>query len=298
MHNQRMDLEATAVFIKVVQLGSFTAAAKALGMPNSTVSARVSALERGLGVTLLQRTTRKLHVTDAGDQFFRRCARALDEITAARGEIGIASKAPHGTLKLSAPVDLGHWVLPTLVRRYREKYPQVELELVVTNRRVDLIAEGIDVTMRFGELNDSSLVAKKMSVGDVGLWATPAYLKKHGAPRHPRDLEAHQFVRFSVFKDGALRLAQGPQTYDIAMRGPVGADDTETVKMLVLQDLGIGFAPAFLCDAEAATGRLVRVLPQWRAPLAVTFSFVYPAQPFVPPKVRALIDLASETFLA
>jgi DNA-binding transcriptional LysR family regulator len=263
-------------------------------MPNSTVSARVSSLEKNLGVTLLQRTTRKLHVTDEGDAFFQRCVRALAEIQSARSEVGSASKEPVGVLRLSAPVDLGHWALPALVRLYHEKYPKVEIDLVVTNRRVDLIAEGIDLAIRAGAMDDSSLVAKKMMTVELALYASAAYLKKHGAPKHPKQLAEHRTIRFTQLRK-PLELANGKESAVIALKGPIGADDPETVKMLLLQDLGISVCPSFLCDQEVQAGRLTRVLPQWKAETGA-FSFVYPAQRFVPPKVRALIDLAPQVF--
>jgi DNA-binding transcriptional LysR family regulator len=288
-----MELDGVEIFVKVVQAGSFSGAAKALGMPNSTVSAKISALEKRLGVTLLQRTTRKLHVTQAGEAYFQRCVLALEQLQAAESELTSAQQEPQGCLRLTAPVELGHSLLTTLVREFLQRHAKLEVDLIITNRVVDLVAEGVDLAIRAGKLADSRLIAKRFVVGHFGLWATPAYLKKHGTPSHPKELAKHELLRFALFKGNRLELTNGSESAQPAVAGRLRADDFETLKAFALLGQGIVYLPGFLCAEEARDERLQRVLPKWHGP-AVAFSFVYPAQRFVSPKIRAFIALAEE----
>jgi len=290
-----MDLDAIAVFVKVVQAGSFSQAAKLLGMPNSTVSAKISLLEKHLGVTLLQRTTRKLHVTQAGEAYFKRCVQALEELQAAESELATAQREPQGLLRLTAPVELGHSLLPALVTGFLQKYPKMECDLLITNRVLDLVAEGIDLAIRAGSLKDSRLIAKRFTLGQFTLWASPSYLEKHAAPAHPRELSQHECLRFSRFKDAAWVLTSGKETTRVAISGRVVADDFETIRSMACLGSGVGLIPSFLCTEKVQQKELVRVLPQWHGD-SVWFSFVYPAQRFVAPKVRTFIRVA-ETIL-
>jgi DNA-binding transcriptional LysR family regulator len=290
-----MDLDGIAIFVKVLQAGSFSRAAKLLGMPNSTVSAKVSALEKRLGVTLLHRTTRTLRPTQAGEAYFQRSVHALEELQAAENELEGARGEPYGRLRLTAPVEVGHGIVPALVHRYLEVHPQMELELIITNRVLDLVSDGIDLAVRAGELKDSGLIARRFELGHFGLWASPDYLTKHAAPRHPKELTQHQCLRFTPFKNGGLRLTNGKESVSVPFQGRLTADDFETIRALAIRGLAVAFLPSFLCSEESKQDRLVRLLPQWRGD-KVSLSIVYPAQRFVPAKVRAFIAVA-EGFL-
>jgi DNA-binding transcriptional LysR family regulator len=288
-----MDLDGIAIFVKVLQAGSFSRAAKLLGMPNSTVSAKVSALEKRLGVTLLQRTTRKLRATQAGEAYYRRSLRALDELQAAENELETGRAEPKGLLRVTAPVEIGHSLLPALVHAFLKDHAAIEVEVVVTNRVLDLIGDGIDLAIRAGPLKDSSLIAKRFDLGYFELWASPDYLGKHGAPRHPKELTQHNCLRFSRFKDDGFRLTNGKETLKVRVTGTSTANDFETLRSLATLGEGLAFLPSFLCSEESKQNGLVRVLPQWHGD-RVTVSLVYPAQRFVPPKVRAFIAVAEK----
>jgi DNA-binding transcriptional LysR family regulator len=288
-----MDLDGIAIFVKVMQAGSFSQAAKLLGMPNSTVSAKVSALEKRLGVTLLQRTTRKLRATQVGEAYFRRCVQALEKLQAAENELETARGEPKGLLRLTAPVEVGHNLLPVLVHAFIKKYPQMTVEVMVTNRVLDLVAEGIDLAIRAGDLKDSGLIAKRFVLGQFTLWASPSYLAKHPAPHHPKDLAAHDYLEFLPFKSKRLDLTNGREKISLALTGRVAADDFETLRSLVVLGDGVAFLPGFLCAEEAKQNKLVRVLPQWHGG-GSPISLVYPAQQFVAPKVRAFIAVAED----
>src|SRR4029453_2311493 len=227
-----MDLDGIEIFVKVLQAGSFSRAARLLGMPNSTVSAKVSALEKRLGVTLLQRTTRKLRATQAGEAYFHRSVRALEELQAAENELETTRGEPKGLLRVTAPVEVGHGLLPALVHEFIEKHPHMEVELVITNRVLDLVGNGIDLAVRAGPLKDSGLIAKRFELGHFGLWASPDYLTKHVAPRHPKELAQHNCLRFSRFKNEGFRLTNGRENLNVPVSGTSIADDFETLRSL------------------------------------------------------------------
>jgi DNA-binding transcriptional LysR family regulator len=289
-----MELDAIAVFVKIVEAGSFSGAAKLLQMPKTTVSAKLAALERRLGVTLIQRTTRQLRVTDAGQNYFRHCAAAIQEIEQGESDILQGQSRPTGLLKVTAPVDLGHTLLPRIAAEYLKRHPETEIELIVTNRMVDIVGEGVDLALRAGELKDSSLIARKFLDFHPGLWASPAYLKKHGTPAHPRELPEHHLVVFSGLRGGSFELTDGKVSVSVPLKGRLKADDLETIKSALLLNLGIGWLPDFLLTRELRTGSLVPVLPKWRTKQAATVSFVYAAQKFASPKLRAFIETALE----
>ncbi len=286
-----MNLDGIEVFVKVVQAGSFSQAAKILGMPNSTVSAKVSQLERRLGVTLLQRTTRKLNLTQVGRKYFEDCLRALADLEAAESELATSRGEPQGLLRLTAPVEIGHSIVPALIRAYLEKHPKMNVDIIVTNRILDLITEGIDLAIRAGKLTDSALISRRFALGHFALWASPAYVKHYPTPAEPRELSRHSFLQFSLFKRRPLELTNGKDHVNIALSGRLLADDFELLRSSAVLGEGIAFLPSFLCEEERSQKKLVRVLPGWHGD-AVTLSLVYPAQRFVSPKVRAFIAIA------
>jgi DNA-binding transcriptional LysR family regulator len=291
----RMELDAISVFVKVVESGSFSGAARLLRMPKTTVSAKVAALERRLGVTLIRRTTRKLHVTDAGQNYFHHCALAIKEIEKGESELLAEQVKPQGLIRVTAPADFGHTVLPRIVSEYIKKYPETEVELIVTNRIVDLIGEGIDLALRAGELQDSTLIARKYFESHGALWASPAYLKKYGDPDHPRLLPKYRIISRTGLPARSLEFTDGKSTFILSHKSQVRADDFEAVKSFLLLKQGIGYLPDFLCQKEAKTKELVQVLPKWRMKNPGVFSFVYPGQKYASPKIRAFIETALES---
>jgi len=288
-----MNLDAIAIFTKVVQCGSFTRAAKFLNMPVSTVSAKVSSLEKSLGVTLLQRTTRKIQVTEAGETYFKGCVQALEEIQAAETQITRKQKEPQGILKITSSVDIGNKVLPDIVARFLEKYQHMEIELRITNRIIDLVGEGVDLAIRAGDLKDSSLIAKKFMTEQLSLWASPSYLDKNGTPSHPCELNQHEFIRYTFEKDKMLNLSNGGETVTVTPKNRVFLDSTDAAKNFTLLGQGIGLLHDFLCHDEVSDGKIVRILPQWHWH-NLTYYFVFPPQRFISPKIRAFLNFAEE----
>jgi DNA-binding transcriptional LysR family regulator len=282
-----MELDGIAIFVKVVQAGSFSGAARLLGMPNTTVSAKVARLEKRLGVTLIQRTTRRLNITPAGQAYFERCARGLGEIEAAEAEVSLSAAEPRGLLRITAPGDVAMGMLPPVVSRFLARYPRTRVEVLVANRVVDLLAEGVHLAIRAAALRDSTLVARRYMHFTGALWASRAYVARKGVPRTPAELEQHDCLVFPRFSAGPLRLADGRSIMEVSPQGRLAVDDPQTLRNFLLLGEGVGTLPDYL----ARDTRLVRVLPRWTW-TSGALSFVYPGQRFVPASVRAFIDTA------
>lgn len=287
-----MDLNEISVFVKVVQAGSFTKAARELGMPNSTVSAKVSSLERRLGVTLIQRTTRQLNVTAAGAAFFQSSAQGLQRIEAAENEITAANGEPQGLLKITAPVELGAVLLPPVIAGYMGKYPKARVEVVLSDERTDLLTQNIDLAIRAGELKDSTLIAKKIGAVTFAAFASPKYLKGAKIPADPQDLKNRPCIQFSLMGKHEWKLTNGRATKSVTLPERLVVNDLNMVKAMAVAGHGIALLPSFFCHSELRSGQLMRVLPDWRTGYNPVH-FVYPAQRFVMPKLSAFIEIAS-----
>jgi DNA-binding transcriptional LysR family regulator len=284
-------MDANAVFVKVVEAGSFSAAAKRLGMPKTTVSAKVAGLEKRLGIALIQRTTRKLRMTEAGETYFHHCAIAIREIEMGEAALQSAKGKPYGVLKVTVPIGVGHGLLPRIAHAYAVKYPDVSLELIVTNRVVDLVGEGVDLAIRSGTvLKDSSLIARRFLEVRSNLWASPKYLRRFGKPAHPRDLKSAAFVAHPGYT--SVMLTNGKSDFELPLNGHVHADDFEAIKGLITLGAGIAWLPDYMAENGADAGALVRVLPQWEPKQRATFYFVYAGQRHALPKVEGFIQTA------
>ena len=288
-----MDLNEISIYIKVVQTGSFSKAAKILGMPKSTVSTKVSNLEKRLNTTLIQRTTRKLNVTPAGEAYFKGCIQGLEEIQAAETELTSLRGEPSGNFRITAPIELGSTVLPELIAEYTRRYPKVSVEVILTGRKVDLVSENVDLAIRAGNLKDSTLIAKKIGSVYFALFASPKYLKNKEELTHPRELNKHRCLHFSLSGSGAWRLSNSKGTLDIPVKSVVTADDFNLLKIMTLRGEGICYLPAHYCNADVKSGKLVRVLPEWKGqPTAV--HFVYPPTKYISPKLSAFMNMSMD----
>lgn len=245
-----MNLDAIAIFIKVIQCGSFTGAAKLLKMPVSSVSAKISLLENNLGINLIRRTTRKLQITEEGEIYFKGCSHALKEIQATEAAISF-NQEPHGILRITVPEDIGNNLLPCIVQKFLEKYQKMEVEILTTNRIIDLIDEGIDLAIRAGELQDSTLIAKKFMTKQLSLWASPSYLQKTGLPKYPKELSQHEFIKHPFLRDNIIQLSNGNNKCLINIKGRVLLNSSDGAKILTLLGHGIGLLADFQCEEEA-----------------------------------------------
>lgn len=286
-----MSLEGIDVFVKVIQLGSFTRAAKALNRPVTTVSDKVAQLEKRLGVTLIHRTTRQLKLTSAGEIYFKKCEQAIFDFEGAEQDLSAAKQVPQGRLRISMAVDVGHTIAPNLVSRYVAQYPNVQVELNVTNRMVDLVAEGIDLAIRVGNLKDSTFRSRKYLETTMSFFASPELIQKYGQVNTPKQLERFPYIRFFLDMGRSLEIQRGKEKANLNLKPKITADDLETIKKLVMNSEGVGLIPNYICEKEEQSGRLIRVLPEWSRG-KIILSFVYPPTKFVSPNVKAFIDLA------
>jgi DNA-binding transcriptional LysR family regulator len=284
------DLDNIAIFVKVAQYESISRAARSLGMPISTVSRRLSVLESQLGATLLRRTTRRVSLTAQGREYFNQCQEPLSLLQDAERVLTEGQKQPAGLLRLSVPVALGQESFLAFLSTFLKAQPQIRVDLFITNTFLDLIAENVDVAIRFGELRDSSVVAARIGKSIRYVVATPAYLKNRPLPQEPADLEQHDCVMLHAKNNEAdWDLSSGRRQVRVHVAGPVSSRDFNTLSTFVYRGHGIGLLPSTYCDAEIAAGRLVRLLPKWQsAPIPVFV--VYPSRKFLPLRLTAFMQ--------
>jgi DNA-binding transcriptional LysR family regulator len=259
-----MDLNRLATFVRVVDTGSFTAAATALGMRKSSVSRSVARLEEDIGVRLLYRTTRRLTLTDAGRAYFDRVRESIDGVDEATAAVKEMGREPQGLVRLTTVPELGQRGLADLLVRFLHRYAKISIELVLTSRSVDLVEERIDIAIRAGVLADSSLIARKIVSTDLHLFASPAYLRRRGRPKTLEDLAGHDCVLYRPQAGkNVLRLTgpRGDETVEI--RGRIGADDMAFNRSAVMVGAGIGLLPALSVAKMVEHGELVKVLPDY-----------------------------------
>lgn len=288
-----MTLDGIDVFAEVVECQSFSRAARRLGMPTSTVSTRIARLEERLGVTLLTRSTRQVSVTPAGQAYYEHCRLALEAMAQAEAALGERAGEPTGALRLTAPADIAQTKLPPLIHRFLDRYPRVSIDLIVSNRTVDLIAENVDLAVRIGQLRESTLIARKFFEAYVGFWAAPAYLERHGIPHSPAELSRHQIIAMSLTPAALRALGLGEDRVRELSSGRLRVDDMQSCRAFVESGMGLGLLPDFIGQDPLRAPSLVPVLPELRTPW-INAHFVYPAQRYVPAAVRAFIDLATQ----
>jgi DNA-binding transcriptional LysR family regulator len=285
----RMDLNQTLAFAMVVQSGSFTRAARALALPKSTVSRRVSELEERLGARLLQRTTRRLSLTDVGRVYYDHCRRILAEMQAAEASVADAQTGPRGLLRLTAP--LGFDFLGPIMVEFLRLYPDVRLQTLCTDRLVNLVEEGFDLALRAGALADSSLVIRNLGRRRALLCASPHYLERRGLPTTPRAIERHDCVVFGSHPTAATwRLESGDESVELKLQPRLVVNDPDLLREAAVAGMGVTLIPAARCAGDVRRGRLRRVLPAWRS-AELPIQAVYPSTRHLSPKVRAFIDL-------
>ena len=286
-----------AILVKVVELSSFTAAAEALEMSQPVVSKAVTRLEEKLGARLLNRTTRRLSLTEAGSELYRRTVRALGEIENAELEVARFQTEPRGTLRVSAPMSFSILQLGAKLQGFLERYPGVSIELNLDDRRVDLVEEGFDVAIRIGTLRDSSLVARKIVPCRQVMCASPDYLKKHGTPEQPEDLLEHNCILYSFLtnaREWRLVDEQG-ETHVVPLKGSLQTNNGLVNRAACLSGAGIVLLPTFYVGEQLRSGELVPVLCKFR-PIDLAVYAVYPERRNLTPKVRAFVDFLAETF--
>lgn len=294
-----MDLNAVNVFTQVVDCGSFTQAAESLGMTKSTVSRKLAELEQHLGVRLITRSTRSLILTPEGERFYQSSQQMLEIMTQAELEVSANQDLIRGPLNVVLPVELGHQVLGSYINQFLVQYPHVTMNLELTNREVDIIAEGIDLYAQIGELEDSNLVSRYLAASKRALVASPDYLNQFGEIHSHHDLTApHQMVE--VFNK-AVRLpkwhlqAENGQSIQIDLPHRLKVNTITSCLQGCIAGLGIAVLPEFICLEHFASGKLVRLLPDYKMP-EVGVSLVYADRQLMPKRKKVLIDFLLDAF--
>lgn len=294
METHATQLSTIAVFCKSAELGSFTAAANAMGLTPAAVSRGVGRLEDRLGTKLFRRTTRSMSLTDDGRMYFEQCRTAIAQIDNAEKNITGQRSEPHGLLRISTPSTYAHYRLLPRLAEFKNRYPLIELDINIANRNIDFVDDGYDVAIRLGPPPDSRLIARKLEDARVGVYATPAYLKKHGTPKSPAELKdkrAHTLIPFVLPSTGkALSwiFMDGSQQIDFAPNSTVHVSD-DPVGCVLLARSGMGLVQTFSWIADSYAGEFVEVMKPY-AGCTRPFYLLYPQNRHLSVKVRALVD--------
>ncbi|HEX6832930.1 MAG TPA: LysR family transcriptional regulator [Rudaea sp.] len=283
-------LSEIAAFVEVARWRSFVRASAQLGLSVSAASRAVAALEARLGVRLLQRSTRRVGLSEAGRAHLPRCEALLAELAEAEAAVSERNTALRGLLRASVPGGFGLTHLAPILPDFLREHPQLRLDLQMSNRFVDLIEEGYDVAIRVGTLTDSRLAARKLGANRRILVASPQYLREHAPPKHPRDLDAHPCLILDIGPHpDAWTLANASRRHAVRVSGPLRSNHVLALRDACLAGLGIGLLPHFALTELLDEGRLVRVLPKWQTPEQGVYA-VYPSNRLIPAKVRAFVD--------
>jgi len=289
------DVDAMATFVAVVRSGHFAAASKSLGLPKSTVSQRVARLEAALGVRLLERTTRVLRPTNAGAAYYERCARILSEVEEANAAVKDLGTSPRGILRVATSHLLGQSVVAAVAAAFSRQYPEVEVEVVASDRRVNLLEEGFDVAIVVAASEtDSTMISRVLSRGQTWCCAAPSYLSAGGTPLAPRDLSAHDCIIREAAADGLARGAiwtfeRRDDVQRVEVRGRLRLSSIMMAHAAVLAGAGIAAIPSFICAEDVKNGRLVRILSDWVVDRK-DIRIVYPSNRHLSPRVRLFVD--------
>jgi DNA-binding transcriptional LysR family regulator len=291
-----MDLNNIQIFTKVVQEGSFVAASKSLGVPRSTVSRRVAELERQLGARLLQRTTRRLHLTEVGETYFQYTTGIMDQIEQAHVAVTQLQGVPRGLLRVTAPMSFGHLGVP--LASYLKRYPEVQVEVVCTDRVVDLVQHGFDAAIRVGRLPDSTLIARPLGPLRSILVASPGFLEKRNPPKVPSDLETLDCLLFAAgTSHGSWTLRNRKKTFEVKVRPRYRANDMDYLRDAAIAGLGVAMLPVHVCKEGMNNGTLQRVLPDWCSQ-EIQVSALYPSARLLSPKLNVFLEHLREHFQA
>ncbi|MEO1346234.1 MAG: LysR family transcriptional regulator [Pseudomonadota bacterium] len=288
-------MTALTVFRTAVELGSFAAASRQLGLSPAAVSKNISELEAYLSTRLINRTTRRMSLTEPGTLYFERVVRILDDLKDADGALQATQSQPTGVLRVSAPLTVTLVGLSGVIPKFLEQHPDLSLDLSLDDRRVNLVEEGFDMALRGSDnLEDSSLIARKLTTLDHVLCAAPDYLGRHGAPKAPRDLTGHNCIQFSLSEHATKwTFRNGKQTETVPINGRYKVTSSLAVRDALRAGFGVSLIPRMYVANDLASGRLVTVLSDWSANETPLYA-VYPSRQYVVPKVRAFLDFLIE----
>jgi DNA-binding transcriptional LysR family regulator len=289
-------LEAMEMFVRIVETGSFSAVAREMGITQPTISKQVTALEAYLKARLLNRSTRKLSLTESGQAYYERSKRILDDVREAESTLGRLQGSISGHLHINTSIALGQMYVTPLVLKFQKQYPALAIELTLIDRFIDIVEEGVDVAIRIGRLADSNLVARKIGTTRRVTIATPAYLKKHGCPKRPEDLVHHSCLLYSYLSTGNEWLFQGPEgEIRVKVSGNFKSNNGHALREALLGGLGIAITPDWLAHEGLRNGTVKAILPEF-APTPMEINAVYPSNRMLSAKVRAFVDFLVQEF--
>lgn len=285
------------LFVQVAELGSLSRAAEVLGLSNAAASRHLAALEERLAARLVQRNTRRLFLTDVGEAFFHRCKPLLGELRDAETEVNAAVLKPAGLLRVQASLSFSMIVIAPLLPEFTARYPDLRIEVVASNRYLDLLDSGIDVAIRNREFEgDSAITVRRLAETKRVLAASPQYLQRHGAPRTPDELLQHRLLVYNLaHQPHLLRFTRNDEVTSVPIRGLLEANDGQVVRAAALKHLGILIQPMYILHDDVVAGRLVPVLQDWELQ-RLTINIAYPTRRHLPAKVRCFIDFLVEQF--
>lgn len=291
------DLNNMMIFLAVVETGSFTLAADRLGIPKANVSRRLSRLESQLDITLLERTTRSQHLTEAGKRYLSHCKRIHEELDLATACISELQNTYKGNLKVGASVATGQQILKPALADFMHQYPELTVQLNLVNRRIDFIEEGFDVVIRIGQLNDSMLIAKKLGTVTRRLFASPTYIAQQGEPKAVEQLINHQLLIMNpINNDFKLALVSiFGSAYTITCKPRLLVDDFSVLKQSIVDGLGIAVLPEYIAQEEVEAGKLVKLLPDWGME-DIDIYALYPRNRAKIPKVKAFLNFITKLY--
>lgn len=291
-----MNLDDIYLFVKVVDVGSFTAAAKLLHMPKSTLSRRLVKLEQGLSVKLLQRNTRSLHMTELGQTFYQQAKKSIFSLEQVWQTLQSEQQTLQGALRISVPLEMAGPPLADMFDRFLQQYPGVSLDLNISDNLVNVIDESYDLVIRAGKLKDSSLVARKLKTIELQVFASQDYIKRCGTVVHPQDLDQHQcIVKSSEGTKPVWRFRRGRETSTIAVQSRYRVNNPQIYLQWVLAGKGLGVLPVSSAEPYLVDNRLVNVMPQWRLG-SIDLYLLYPSRQYMPQKVKVLKDYIRDWF--
>lgn len=285
-------LENIRVFMRAVESGSFSEAGRVLRISSAVASYRIRVLEEHLGCRLLTRTTRRMNLTEAGRIFYERCLDVVEAMERAEASVADQGGAPKGAIKLTAPLGIGRKVIAPVIGTFREKHPESELRLRLSDHLLDLVQEAVDVALRMAQLDDSTFTQRKIADIHRVVCAAPDYLARHGRPETPDDLLRHAclLLRFPGSRQFRWTLGAGAKSVTVPVAGPIDADDGDVLTDWALAGQGLVLKPRFEVAGHLAAGRLVTVLEDF-PPEPVTLAVLYPTRRMMPRRVRDLVDL-------
>ncbi|MDR3440101.1 LysR family transcriptional regulator [Telmatospirillum sp.] len=290
-------LDSMEAFVRVAESHSFSEAARRLQLSKSVISRQVSALETQLGARLFHRTTRSLSLTEVGQAYFERCSRILSEIEEANLSVSSLQSTPRGKLRVNAPMSFGILHLAPLLPGFLDRFPDIDIDMVMNDRFVSLVDEGFDVAVRIGKLEDSSLIARQLAPARKVVCASPAYLARHGTPQTPDDLLQHCCLTYSnrTSPEEWLFVAPDGHRWSVEVTGRLRVNNGDVLREAALGDAGVIIIPSFIVGRDLQAGTLVSLLADF-VPQDLAIHAVYPHNRHLSPKVRAFVDFLIEHF--